>query len=82
MSPPSPIRVGRHIDFLRASCLFDCPSQNVSNLVYATPPAILARSFETAGVLSMSEDVHDVWLSSSSSDYFCHFLHLNLVLLA
>ena len=52
-------------------CLSDCLSQNVFTLVNATPPTIL-ELFETLKVfLSRSEDVHDIWLSSS--DYFCHF---------
>ena len=70
--------------FLRASvCLYlsVCLPKHTyaGNLVNATHPTVVAGSFlNLVGVLSMSEDVHDVWLQSSdyplSSDIFCHFL--------
>ena len=43
--------------------LSNWPLQNVTNLVNATPPTVLAGFFKTYKVfLSRSEDVTDVWL--------------------
>ena len=44
-------------------CVFLSVSQNVSNLVDATPPIVLTNLFKTLQVfLSRSEDVYNVWL--------------------